>query len=103
MQAYINHPQMEHNGDGVNQITRREGVFFLMAKPDDRSDNVEKLQEMIQNTEESILESRNYLKANAGEVSSEEQAAIEAKNQRREESIEGFRSEVKDEASQIES
>lgn len=71
-----------------------------MAKPDDRSDNAEKLQEMLQNTEESIRESRDYLAAHAGEISAEEKANIEAKNQRREESIDGFRSEIKDESSQ---
>lgn len=71
-----------------------------MPKPDDRSDNVEKLQEMLQNTEESIRESEDYLSAHAGEISAEEKANIEAKNQRREESIDGFRSEIQDEASQ---
>lgn len=71
-----------------------------MAKPDDRSDNVEKLQEMVQNTIENIRESRDYLNENAVEISSDEKANLEAKNARREESIEGFRSEIKDEASQ---
>lgn len=69
-----------------------------MAKPDDRSDNVDKLQEMLQNTEESIRESEEYVSAHSNEISAEEKANIEAKNQRREESIEGFRSEIKDEA-----
>ncbi|EJL44063.1 small acid-soluble spore protein Tlp [Brevibacillus agri] len=73
-----------------------------MAKPDDRSDNAAKLQEMLQNTEESIRESEDYLAAHAGEISEEERANIEAKNQRRAESIEGFRSEIKDEVSQSE-
>ncbi|TKI55329.1 small acid-soluble spore protein Tlp [Brevibacillus antibioticus] len=71
-----------------------------MAKPDDRSDNAEKLQNMISNTEENIRESEAYLSANAGEISEEERANLEAKNQRREESIEGYRSEIKDESSQ---
>ncbi|MFD2371523.1 small acid-soluble spore protein Tlp [Brevibacillus sp. GCM10020057] len=74
-----------------------------MAKPDDRSDNVEKLQEMLQNTEENIRESQAYVAANANEISAEERANIEAKNRRRAESIEGFRSEIKDEASQSQS
>lgn len=71
-----------------------------MPKPDDRSDNAEKLQEMLQNTEESIRESQGYIAAHEGEMSAEEKANIEAKNQRREESVEGFRSEIEDESSQ---
>ncbi|ATF13837.1 small acid-soluble spore protein Tlp [Brevibacillus sp. HB1.2] len=71
-----------------------------MAKPDDRSDNAEKLQNMISNTEENIRESEAYLAANAGEISEEERTNLEAKNQRREESIEGYRAEIKDESSQ---
>lgn len=71
-----------------------------MAKPDDRSDNAEKLQQMISNTEENIRESEDYLTAHAGEISAEEKATLEAKNQRREESIEGYRAEIKDESTQ---
>ncbi|RNB88350.1 small acid-soluble spore protein Tlp [Brevibacillus nitrificans] len=71
-----------------------------MAKPDDRSDNAEKLQEMLQNTEERIRESQDYVAENAGEISAEEKANIEAKNERRAESIEGYRAEIKDEISQ---
>lgn len=68
-----------------------------MAKPDDRSDNVEKLQQMIDNTMENIRESRDYMKAHADEMSAEQRAQMQAKNERREQSIEGFRSEIKDE------
>lgn len=65
------------------------------ANPDDRSDNVEKLQDMIQNTMENIDKSQDSL-----QFSNEEECArIEAKNERREESIQAFRSEIKDEAS----
>ncbi|BAH44118.1 small acid-soluble spore protein Tlp [Brevibacillus brevis] len=71
-----------------------------MAKPDDRSDNAEKLQQMISNTEENIRESEDYLTAHAGEISAEEKANLEAKNHRREESIEGYRAEIKDESTQ---
>lgn len=72
----------------------------MMAKPDDRSDNAEKLQEMISNTEENIRESESYLAAHDEEIAAEEKANLEAKNQRREESIEGYRAEIKDESSQ---
>ena len=64
-------------------------------KPDDRLDNVEKLQDMVQNTIENIEEAQETMQFASGE----ERAAIEAKNKRREESIESFRNEIKDEAS----
>ncbi|USG68188.1 small acid-soluble spore protein Tlp [Brevibacillus ruminantium] len=73
-----------------------------MAKPDNRSDNVEKLQEMIENSIENIRETRDYLNAHDDEISAEEKTTLEQKNQRREESIEGFRSEIKDEATHME-
>ncbi|MNJ69164.1 small acid-soluble spore protein Tlp [Paenibacillus bouchesdurhonensis] len=69
-----------------------------MAKPDDRSDNVEKLQDAIQDTIENFREGQDYLSEHADEISGEEEAQIEAKNQRRLHSIQGFREEVKDEA-----
>lgn len=71
-----------------------------MPKPDDRSDNVEKLQDMLQDTEQNIRESQDYLRAHGDEISAEEKQDFEAKNQRREESIDGFRAEIQDEASQ---
>lgn len=67
-------------------------------KPDDRSDNVEKLQRHIQNTIENYREGQDYLSEHADEISGEEKRQIEEKNQRRLRSIEGFREEVKDEA-----
>ncbi|WP_412975541.1 small acid-soluble spore protein Tlp [Ornithinibacillus sp. 179-J 7C1 HS] len=63
-------------------------------KPDDRSDNVEKLQNMVQNTIENIEEAHETMQFASGE---EKQKIID-KNKRREEAIEGFRSEIKDEA-----
>lgn len=63
-------------------------------KPDDRSDNVEKLQDMVQNTIENIEASHETMEF----ASPEERAKIEAKNKRREESIAGMREEIKDEA-----
>ncbi|UOE92200.1 small acid-soluble spore protein Tlp [Alkalihalobacillus sp. LMS39] len=64
-------------------------------KPDDRSDNVEKLQEMVQNTIENIEESEETLKYTD---SDQERQNIEAKNARREDSIQAMRAEIKDEA-----
>lgn len=69
-----------------------------MAKPDDRSDNVEKLQDAIQDTIENFREGQDYLSEHADEISGEEKDQIEAKNQRRLHSIQGLREEVKDEA-----
>lgn len=63
-------------------------------KPDDRSDNVEKLQDMVQNTIENIEEAQETLQF----AGSEERERIEAKNKRREESIHAMRDEIKDEA-----
>ncbi|RBP96246.1 small acid-soluble spore protein (thioredoxin-like protein) [Cytobacillus firmus] len=61
--------------------------------PDDRSDNVEKLQSMIVHTIENMDEAEESMKyANA-----EDLARIEAKNERRRESLASFRSEIKDE------
>ncbi|WP_042144638.1 small acid-soluble spore protein Tlp [Paucisalibacillus sp. EB02] len=62
-------------------------------KPDDRSDNVEKLQNMIQDTIENIEAAHETMQFASGE----EKQNISEKNKRREEAIEGFRSEIKDE------
>ncbi len=70
-----------------------------MAKPDDRSDNVRKLQDSIQNTILKFREGQDYLSEHADEISGEEKHQIEEKNARRLNSISGFREEVKDEAS----
>ncbi|WP_025689449.1 small acid-soluble spore protein Tlp [Paenibacillus zanthoxyli] len=69
-----------------------------MAKPDNRADNVEHLQQSIQNTQRNLHEAEDYLDEFASEISSEERKQIEDKNERRKESIKGFREEVKDEA-----
>ena len=61
--------------------------------PDDRSDNVEKMQEMIHDTIDNIHESEDDMSA----MSSEEQEKIKAKNKRRKEAIDGFRDEIQDE------
>ncbi len=65
------------------------------SNPDDRSDNVEKLQDMVQNTIENIEKAQETAEFSSGE----ERERIEAKNHRREESIEAFRAEISDEAS----
>lgn len=69
-----------------------------MAKPDNRADNVEKLQDMVQDTLQNLHEAEDYLDEHADEISSTELNDIQQKNANRRESIEGFREEIKDEA-----
>ena len=69
-----------------------------MAKPDNRADNVEKLQNNVQNTIENLDEAEEYLQEHAEEISPREASDIREKNERRRESIEGIREEIKDEA-----
>lgn len=61
--------------------------------PDDRSDNVEKLQEMIHDTYENISEAEESLES----ASDEQRENIIEKNKRRRRAIAGFRDEIKDE------
>lgn len=63
-------------------------------KPDDRSDNVEKLQNMVQDTIGNIEEAHETMEFSSGQ----EKENIKAKNKRREEAIEGMRREISDEA-----
>lgn len=63
--------------------------------PDDRSDNVEKLQAAITNTIENMEEAEESMQFTD---SSEQRQQIEAKNERRRDSLDEMRSEVKDEA-----
>jgi small acid-soluble spore protein (thioredoxin-like protein) len=63
--------------------------------PDDRSDNVEKLQEMVHNTIENMEAAEGMM-----QVSNEkDRAELEAKNERRRDSLGALRDEIKDEAS----
>lgn len=73
-----------------------------MAKPDNRADNVEHLQQSIQHTMQNLDEAEDYLNEFSSEISGKERDQIEAKNERRQESIKGFREEIKDEAAHSE-
>ncbi|MBE3592268.1 MAG: small acid-soluble spore protein Tlp [Thermoanaerobacter sp.] len=66
-------------------------------KPDDRSDNVEKLQQMIHDTIENYREAEDYLKLHAEELSPEEIERIKQKNKNRLTSIQNMREEIIDE------
>jgi len=63
-------------------------------KRDDRSDNIEKLQNMVQNTIENIEKAHESMET----ANPEERERIAEKNHRREQSIENMRQEIKDEA-----
>ncbi|WP_100404217.1 small acid-soluble spore protein Tlp [Bacillus solitudinis] len=65
-----------------------------MAKPDNRQDNVEKLQTMKKQTEHNIEAAEEALEYTDSNV---QRQAIKAKNERRENSIHGFDEEISDE------
>ncbi|GIO31884.1 MULTISPECIES: small acid-soluble spore protein Tlp [Paenibacillus] len=71
-----------------------------MAKPDDRSDNAEKLQNAIDNTRENIQKTNDYLDEHADEISGKELHNLQHKNTKRERAIEGFEAEYQDEKNQ---
>ncbi|MFB9275115.1 small acid-soluble spore protein Tlp [Cohnella cellulosilytica] len=68
-----------------------------MAKPDDRSDNAEKLQAAVQNTRENLEQSEHYLDEHSVELSPEESSALRQKNENRREAIDSLSSEIQDE------
>lgn len=61
--------------------------------PDNRSDNIEKLQSMVQHTIENMEEAE----AAMAFSNEDEQARIKEKNERRRDSFESFRNEIRDE------
>ncbi|MEW4307024.1 small acid-soluble spore protein Tlp [Rossellomorea marisflavi] len=64
-------------------------------RPDDRRDNAQKLQSMVQNTLENIDKAEESM---AFTDSEEQLESIRQKNERRKDSIESFRQEIKDES-----
>lgn len=66
-----------------------------MAKPDNRGDNVEKLQQMKESTEQSIEAAEESIAHT--DMSEQQKQVVEAKNKRRAESIQGFEAEMADE------
>ncbi|MDI6602051.1 MAG: small acid-soluble spore protein Tlp [Thermoanaerobacteraceae bacterium] len=80
-----------------NRENNDDERFNNRPKPDDRSDNAEKLQEMIHDTIENYREAEDYMKLHAEELSQEEIARIKEKNRHRLESIHGMRDEIVDE------
>lgn len=74
------------------------GDNTIMAKPDNRKDNVEHLQNATENTIENYQEAEDYLEEFGDEISVQEKTQIHEKNERRKHSISGFHEEIKDEA-----
>lgn len=70
-------------------------TFPNKPKPDDRSNNVERLQTMVENTIENMNEAEETMRFTDNE---EERQRIAAKNERRMESIDAMRSEIMDES-----
>ncbi|OLO40376.1 small acid-soluble spore protein Tlp [Alkalihalophilus pseudofirmus] len=66
-----------------------------MAKPDNRKNNVERLQQMRENTIENIEAAEETLAQS--DMDGAERQAVEQKNERRRESINAFEAEIKDE------
>jgi small acid-soluble spore protein (thioredoxin-like protein) len=69
-----------------------------LPKPDNRTDNVEKLQAHVQNTIENLEEAEDYLDEHGAEINATEQNYLKQKNENRRESIASLRNEIKDEA-----
>ena len=67
----------------------------MKSNPDDRSDNVERIQENIDNTIKNINLANEVI---AESNNSKEIENMKERNQRREESLEAMRSEIKEEA-----
>ncbi len=70
-----------------------------MARTDDRSSNVEKMKNNVQNTIENLEESEAYLSEHADEIAGQELSNVKNKNANRRQSIDNTREEIKDEAS----
>lgn len=65
------------------------------SKPDDRRDNVDKIQFNIDNTIKNYRETENMIKVEDNEETKQE---LIAKNKRRKESLKGMKEEIRDEA-----
>lgn len=67
----------------------------MTNKPDDRRDNVDRIQENIDNTVQNIRLTNEMIDRTDNE---KEQEDLKEKNCRRKEALNGFKSEIKDEA-----
>ncbi|PYZ98147.1 small acid-soluble spore protein Tlp [Alteribacter lacisalsi] len=69
--------------------------MIMKPKPDNRQDNAEKLEQMVENTRENMEAAQET--ADNLDLKEEDRQAIKEKNQRREESIQSFQAEIADE------
>lgn len=69
----------------------------MAPKPDDRSNNAERLRNSIQNTQDNLSESEDYLDEHAEEIAPSELNALNQKNRNRQSAISGFEEELEDE------
>jgi small acid-soluble spore protein (thioredoxin-like protein) len=67
----------------------------MKNKPDDRSDNADRIQHNISNTIENIRLADEMIEKTDDEKARQD---LQAKNERREEALDGMRHEIKDEA-----
>lgn len=67
----------------------------MKRNPDDRSDNVERIQKHIDDTMRNIRETNNMIRATTNEKTREE---LSEKNERRAQALDSMRHEIKDEA-----
>lgn len=67
----------------------------MKAKPDDRRDNVERIQENINHTIENIRKADEMIEETSDDAARKN---LKEKNERREDALEGMRSEIRDEA-----
>lgn len=75
--------------------TIRKEDTIMENKPDDRSNNVDRIEYNIGKTMENIRLANEMIELTSDEKTKEE---LMAKNERREKAIEGMREEIKDEA-----
>lgn len=61
-----------------------------MTELDNRTENKEHLQEHIEHTIVNLHEAEDYIDKHTGEITDGKEKLIEAKNERREESIKGY-------------
>lgn len=66
------------------------------SKPDDRSDNAEKLEDMIGDTLSNINQTEDRME----DAPNKEKEILREKNDRRKEAIDGFKNEIQDEIEQ---
>lgn len=88
------HSNSQSMANTMNEVSCALTDKRNQPKPDDRSDNVDKLQQMVQNTLENIDEAEETMSESSVEANEE----IKAKNQRRAEAVEAMRHEIKDES-----